>query len=382
MDPGYCTCNECCNENIELLHHVFIYARYQYFECFTECGTSVLWHNVSGSLSFLHSDLVDNAPMAEQAPRSAIELRLKEAGGRLHGRRRQLVMAILQDAAETCFLSSPEVARRYNVDAATVVRTVQALGYERYANFGADLREHLLSRLSPYAISRSELQAERSFPDRIRHSIQCDIENLQSLASGLDINAVIRASEEIQRARRIYVIGVDAATGLSQYLAYVLRTLGFAAESLVTSEGYLQHTAKLMSKEDMLIAISFGRCLRMTVDMALAAKHEGAPTFGITDSPNSPLARACDHSISAPIAGSLLFGSYVAPLAAIRALVVACAYHNPDELLHRLEQMEKDERFTKRWAEPPLGETRMANGKGKRGATNGGRSVAKKAKGK
>ena len=45
-------------------------------------------------------------------------------------RRRRLIRAILENAEESCFLSSRELARRHRVDPSTIVRTVQALGYE------------------------------------------------------------------------------------------------------------------------------------------------------------------------------------------------------------------------------------------------------------
>ncbi len=263
-------------------------------------------------------------------------------------------MAILQDAAETCFLSSPEVARRYGVDAATVVRTVQALGYERYADFGADLREHLLSRLSPYTIFKTELQKDRSFDDRIRHSLHCDSANIQALISGLDINEVMRAAQAIHEARRIYVIGVDTASSLAFFLAYVLRSLGLPAESPIPSEGYLRYTTQLLGAGDLVIGISFGRCLRTTMDVVLAARAQGVATLGITDTPNSPMARACDHFLTAPISSSLFFGSFVAPLSVINALLVASAYYKSDESLRRLEQMEESYRSGTRWYEPLL----------------------------
>ena len=59
---------------------------------------------------------------------SALESRLAEAHARLNPRRRELVRAILDSADETCFLSSRELAKRYRVDATTILRATQVLG--------------------------------------------------------------------------------------------------------------------------------------------------------------------------------------------------------------------------------------------------------------
>src|SRR5881394_1987599 len=64
---------------------------------------------------------------------TALETRLTEAQSRLGPHRQQLIGAILANCEESCFLSSRELAKRYQVDAATVVRTVQALGYRGFA---------------------------------------------------------------------------------------------------------------------------------------------------------------------------------------------------------------------------------------------------------
>src|SRR6185295_4495939 len=103
--------------------------------------------------------------------RTAIEQRLADAQSRLNPRRRRLLQATLENPDETYFLSSRALARRYRVDPATIVRTVQAIGYERYNDFAADLREHFVSRLSPYRILKAATDEKRSVADHVRHSL-------------------------------------------------------------------------------------------------------------------------------------------------------------------------------------------------------------------
>jgi DNA-binding MurR/RpiR family transcriptional regulator len=63
--------------------------------------------------------------------------------------------AIRENSDDTFFLSSRELARRYDVDAATIVRTIQALGYQRFAEFAADLRSHFVTHITPYTILKA-----------------------------------------------------------------------------------------------------------------------------------------------------------------------------------------------------------------------------------
>ena len=69
-----------------------------------------------------------------------LEERIQQADGKLSPRRKRLLLSILENAADTYYLSSRKMARRYDVDAATIVRTIQVLGYGQFAEFASDLR--------------------------------------------------------------------------------------------------------------------------------------------------------------------------------------------------------------------------------------------------
>jgi len=145
-------------------------------------------------------------------------------------------------------------------------------------------------------------------------------------------------------------VGVDFAAGLSYLLAYALVSLGYNAEAPVGSAGNLHQKISLLGPKDLLIAISFGRCLQATVDAVLHARQNGVSTFGITDSEKTPIARFCEFFWIASIANPSFHGSYVAPLAAMDALVVACAHLQPKRSLALLRRKDQDSRS--RWYSP------------------------------
>src|SRR5262249_20929591 len=254
------------------------------------------------------------------------ELRFAEARPRLGPHREQLIRNILGNCEETCFLSSRELAKRYNVDAATVVRTVQAMGYEGFADFSVDLRQHFMSRMTPYTALEAATREKRSVADHIDHSLDKALDNLNTLRAGLDRARVVELARRIHRSRRILVVGMDFAASLAQYLAYGLTVLGHDADAPVASGGNIQHKVNLLSAKDVLIAISFGRCLRATVEAVLHAGKCGVPTFGITDSDTTPIARHCESHLAATVVSPSFLNSYVAPVALISAIHVACAH--------------------------------------------------------
>ncbi len=280
---------------------------------------------------------------------TTLEKRFADAGENLNPRRRKLLRLILENPADTFFLSSRELAKRYEVDAATIVRTIQALGYKKYAEFTADLRAHFVTQITPYAVLKAASKEKRTVADRIRHGMDMDLRNIQALQSSLNAEKIIALSKQVKRARRILIIGIDLAAGLSWHLAYGLMTLGFAAEAPIGSTGNVQRRVRALTRQDLLVAISFGQCLRDTVEAALRAKKLGVPTFGITDSETTPIARICDDSCIASVASPSFGGSYVAPLSLLGTILIACAHTQTARSLELLRRSEVEDLADHRW---------------------------------
>ena len=281
---------------------------------------------------------------------TALEQKLLEAQRLLNASRSRLLQEILDNAEENHFLSSRALAKRYAVDKATIVRSIQVLGYKKYADFAADLRAHFISRITPYTLMKSAAREKSSLTDHVEHSLEMEMHNLQALRSTLEPGKVIDMAKRLKRARRIVVVGVDFAAGLAYLLAYGLTSLGYNAEAPVASSGNLHQKISLLESKDLLVAISFGRCLQATVDAVLHARQNQVPTFGITDSDKTPIARFSDFYWIASIANPSFHGSYVAPLAAMDALIVACAHVQPERALSMLRRKDQDSRS--RWYSP------------------------------
>jgi len=286
---------------------------------------------------------------------SFLETRFAQAQSELNPRRQRLVRAILDAADETCFLSSRELAKRYRVDATTILRATQVLGYESYADFSVDLRQHFVTRITPYTALKAATREKRSVADHIDHALEKALDNINKLKSDLDKQRIIELAKLIKRSRRVLVIGLDFAASPANYLAYGLLALGFDAEALTGSTGTLQHKVEVLTPKDVLVAISFGQCLRDTVEAVLQAREQGVPTFGMTDSDTTPIARYCDSHLVASVVSPSFLNSYVAPTAAINAIHVACAHIDPKRALTRLRPTDREYASGARWYREPRG---------------------------
>ena len=282
-----------------------------------------------------------------------LEQRLQQADGKLSSRRKRLLVSILENAADTYYLSSRKLARRYDVDAATIVRTIQVLGYSQFADFSSDLRSHFVARITPYRMMKSATRERRTVDGHVQHSLEMDRANLEALRGSVAPERVVDLARRLDKAGQIVVVGVDLAYSLAWFLAYGLSWLGARAEAPVGGSGNLHHRVRALGTHDIVVAISFGRCLRDTVEAARSAKELGAWTFGITDASDSPIARVCHDHWVVSVTNPSFNGSYVAPLAALDALLVAYAHVQSKRSLDRLKKIDLQEATAGRWYSPP-----------------------------
>jgi DNA-binding MurR/RpiR family transcriptional regulator len=266
------------------------------------------------------------------------------------GKQRQRVVKYVNDNLRTAvFLTVNQLANQVGVDAATVVRTAQDLGFKGYGEFIESARGHFLETLTPYEIAQREIQQSPGSEQAVLNSLHQEIENLQRLAAEINPGQIASVARRIRKAKQILVIGLDLASTLSEHLVYTLQSIGFNTHGATAGGGRLRNHLTSIGKGDLVIAITFRRGLRETVDAAQAAREAGAYTVALTDSELSPLVKICHEHILASITSHSFTGSYVAPLAVINTLIVALLNCDPSHTLMALGKINKEYETGQRW---------------------------------
>ena len=297
---------------------------------------------------------------------SALMRRIAHTRARLSDGRRQLLDGILGSLDETVFLSSRELATRFDTDAATIVRTTQALGYGQFADFARDLREHFLTHVNPYRIMAREVTVHRGAAFHVQACLERDAQNVRDAQQSLDPAVLAEVGARVYRARHIVVIAGDLEHSLAEFLAYTLSALGLTA-SAPRGEGLTLHLQRALAADDAVIAIGFRRCLRVPVEAVEAARKAGAYTVAITDAATTPLARRVETSLLVPIEGESYVSSYAPTMLALNALAVACAHANPKRTLKVLQPTEAEYEHGARWYREPA----QKSVKGRKSRVNG-----------
>lgn len=286
----------------------------------------------------------DLTPQGRTTP---LEERAAQFGARLSPKRRALLQRILDNPDETFFLSLRRLAQHLEVDPATISRTIQALGFDGFESFAQELRRHFVSRVTPYSVMRSANEERRTVADHVEHGLLRDLENYSRMKAGLDQATLERAAQQLCQARKVLVVGLDLAFSMSYWLAYTLTLIGINAEA-PQDRALLSYKTKLLTRDDALVAISFRRCMKSTVEALIAANEHRAMTIALTDSEVNPLGRRAGVTLVSSIESGVP-ASIVAPMGLINALVTACAQTRAAHTLDLLRDVHREYEEGDRW---------------------------------
>jgi RpiR family transcriptional regulator, carbohydrate utilization regulator len=268
----------------------------------------------------------------------------------LSSKRQEVIRPILEHPREYVLLSIRALAKRLKTDPATIVRIVQGLGFQNYKQFQHHLHELSLAFATSLDTMLQSTHSGRS-GQPAADSVLHDIKNLQGLKNSLDPQRFNHLAKRIYTARRISIIAGDLAAVLGEYLGYQFNVLGLPV-FIATSHGSITHTVRSATKQDLVIAISFRRGLRPTVEGAEQARARGAYCVGIADTYISPLARYCHELFLASI-DSLSFGaSYTAPMALANAILTSVGDYRRSRTMQIVRELADEQRTGSRWFSP------------------------------
>lgn len=275
---------------------------------------------------------------------------LAERIGKLSRKRQEIIRPVLESPREFVLLSVRSLASRLKSDPATIVRAVRVMGFSGYREFQRFLHELSIAHATSFEQMRSSSSADSSIPAHARESLEYETRNLQALRNSLEYKRVEALARRVYDARRILLIGGDLASTLVAYFDYNLTMLGLTVLTATTA-GRAAYLSRNMGRGDLVFALSFGRGLRQTVEGLQAASSRGAYCVGVTDTFVSPIARFSHECFLASVASPSFGASYVAPIALINVLLVACANYRRGRTLSMLKQAESEQRLGFRWYE-------------------------------
>ena len=254
---------------------------------------------------------------------------------------KKLVSYITDNYDKAAFFTAAKLGETVGVSESTVVRFAIHLGYKGYPEFQKALEELVRNKLN--SIQRMEVTYGRVPQSEILDTVlRADIEKIKLTMENIDHNAFELAVETILEAKSIYIVGIRSCAPLASFLGFYFNLLFDNVHLMHTnSSSELFEQMIHISKDDVIIGISFPRYSMRTLKALEFANNRNAKVITLTDSIHSPMNLYSSCNLIARSDMASIVDSHVAPLSVINALVVALCMRKQREVTATLEDLEK-----------------------------------------
>jgi DNA-binding MurR/RpiR family transcriptional regulator len=224
--------------------------------------------------------------------------RLIEIEPHLPRRLRQAAAYALKHPEEFALGTASTLARGADVQASTLVRLAQTLGFAGFSELQELYRSRLRNRWPDYSERLQALQENARDSGDPTHLLfgfaDSAAASIARLREAVQRSELDQAVALLATARTIHCLGQRRSFCVAHYLTYALSQLGVPASLIDNVGGLGPEQLAQAGPGDALIAVSFSPYAPFTVDLAKRARRAGVPVVVVTDSALSPLAGLAD----------------------------------------------------------------------------------------
>jgi len=262
-----------------------------------------------------------------EALRNAISLRYDDLSPKLQ----QIGRFMLDHPNEVALATVTSLAELVDAQPSALIRFSQAFGYSGFSEMQALFRDSLVARSPSYSQRLRQLaqdqdpRAAASPLTMLQGFCAANVVSLEHLAESISAEQLEEAIHLISRARCVYLMAQRRSFPVAAYLAYALPHAERPAHLLNGLGGLLREQAKAMSRQDVLISVSFAPYSEETIEVTEEAASRRVPVIGISDSSVSPLKRHAAVYFEIKDAEVKGFRSLTASLSLAQVLAIGAA---------------------------------------------------------
>jgi DNA-binding MurR/RpiR family transcriptional regulator len=224
---------------------------------------------------------------------------------------------LLDSYVEAAFMTASELAHTLNLDAATVVRFSQFLGYTGYPELQREIRAKVKTDL---LIRPKQAEVDESTPGIVAKAMHDLVLALEQTRITLDTDAVHYLVEMMGQVRRVVVLAEGPAQPTAYSFVNYLEQGGFPVYIARSGVADLARTINTATNQDLLLAMEVAGQSPYIARALSEAQNKGIATAAIVGSSSLASARSADIVLAAKAHPSLGVG-----IVSIEAIVYALA---------------------------------------------------------
>lgn len=253
---------------------------------------------------------------------------------------RRVVQFIDQNRLSVLASSAAQLAASIGTSDATVVRTVQALGFDGLDDLRRTLLVTMDARSTPADnLRRTLAEVGASAARAIDVVLEAHREALAVLEADATRTRIADAAAILHPVRRINVFGIGPSAALARYAVTLLSRTGRAARALDETGLSLADQMLALEQGEGLLLLAYSQPYREVSAVFREARSLSMPTVLITDSADSKLAQLAEVVVPVPRGRAERIALHGGTLVAVEALVLALAASAPEAAMTTLERL-------------------------------------------
>jgi DNA-binding MurR/RpiR family transcriptional regulator len=271
---------------------------------------------------------------------------LRNANEQLGATGRRVAKFIDENRQIVLASSAAALGERIGTSDATVLRTVQTLGFASLA----DLKNAILKSGSVSTpaddMRRTLVDLEKTTGEALDGILQAHHEGLEVLRSEKCRAQMAAAVRVLDGAGRIAVFGIGPSAALATYVSTLLARNGRRSRMIGATGSMLADQLLDLDKADVLLILAYGRLYREVKAVFAEAKALDLPTVLMTEADDTPLAKLANVCVAVPRGRPGHVALHGATLVGLEGLVLSLAAARPDAALASLDNLNRLRRAT------------------------------------
>lgn len=260
----------------------------------------------------------------------------------LNGAQRRLGRYLQNDSSALLLSNVNDLAQAVGVSKATVVRFAKTLGYAGFPELKRDIQKEMRRKLRAADRMEETFAQLRGEENILAKLINRDIQLLQETVQAVSYPDFHKAVELILRARKVFLIGLNASMALAYLLHFrLVRVKKDAHWIFLTGGTSLLEQLSFMQPDDVLIAIDFLQAPREIQTALQHAKKISASILGITDFPSSPIAKSAHVCLYAKRGLHTTVNSLTPAFSLVNALAIAVGWAKQSDSIKALTDLDQ-----------------------------------------
>lgn len=233
------------------------------------------------------------------------------------------------------FMTISELGENIKVGDASITRFTRQLGFAGYADFQDNAIKLVKKDVTPIKEVESSISSSKG-DNILINNINNNLDVLSKLYTDDLMKNFNTSIDTLANARKIYILGARSSHGIAHYLYTMLK--GFVEEVHLLSSGTedISNILLHVRKEDVLLAVSYARYIKFTIEIAEYFNAKGSKIIALTDSYSAPISQLADSVLLAknPENGY----SFVNAMVIANSIVKSLGVVNEKETQEKLEE--------------------------------------------